>query len=261
MINNFVSNARRDGRQRLSGSSGSPTHETSEIERLKIENQRSKQRLENLRREIKSNIGINDLKKEREHVKNLIMKTDERIDRLVKELRKTEPKTQDLLNVAEKERELAEAAILHVSSSDPAAALEQERLCEKLKQELHRVKQINNENLKNEVKNAERREEIIKQVQQENQSRQRLALMLDSLNQKPRPPLRSQTFSDTRQHMTKSPDLENKVISLINLSENSTDRNALAAPYNLLPHQVPRHAEESNQSINSHNASNGFNRY
>ena len=85
------------------------------------------------------------------------------------------------------------------------------------------------------------------------QGRQRLALMLDSLNQKPRPPLRSQTFSDTRQHMvstvvfdivydhavqTKSPDLENKVISLINLSENSTDRNALAAPYNLLPHQV-----------------------
>ena len=39
-------------------------------------------------------MGINDLKKEREHVKNLIMKTDERIDRLVKELRKTEPKTQ-----------------------------------------------------------------------------------------------------------------------------------------------------------------------
>ena len=31
--------------------------------------------------------------------------------------------------------------------------------------------QINNENLKNEVKNAERREEIIKQVQQENQSK------------------------------------------------------------------------------------------
>ena len=84
--------------------------------------------------------------------------------------------------------------------------------------------QINNENLKNEVKNAERREEIIKQVQQENQSkssiysegisqfffcnkkkvvdklmslgRQRLALMLDSLTQPGRRIDRSQTFSD-----------------------------------------------------------------
>ena len=44
--------------------------------------------------------------------------------------------------MAEKERELAEAAILHVSSSDPGRAKEQEKLCEKLKQELHKVKQV-----------------------------------------------------------------------------------------------------------------------
>lgn len=117
---------------------------------------------------------------------------------------------------------------------------EQERKCEILKMEFQRAKQvrnhqkvkictfvyyqINNENLKNEVKNAERREEIIKQVQQENQSkssiysegisqfffcnkkkvvdklmtlgRQRLALMLDSLTQPGRRIDRSQTFSD-----------------------------------------------------------------
>ena len=44
---------------------------------------------------LKINLGINDLKKEREHVKNLIIKTDERIDKLMRELRKTEPKTQE----------------------------------------------------------------------------------------------------------------------------------------------------------------------
>lgn len=43
----------------------------------------------------KINLGINDLKKERDHVKNLIIKTDERIDKLMRELRKTEPKTQE----------------------------------------------------------------------------------------------------------------------------------------------------------------------
>ena len=46
----------------------------------------------------KINLGINDLKKERDHVKNLIIKTDERIDKLMRELRKTEPKTQESIS-------------------------------------------------------------------------------------------------------------------------------------------------------------------
>ena len=49
---------------------------------------------------------------------------------------------QDLLNVAEKERELAEAAILHVSSKDPVKAREQEKKCEILKEEFLRAKQV-----------------------------------------------------------------------------------------------------------------------
>ena len=48
---------------------------------------------------LKINLGINDLKKEREHVKNLIIKTDERIDKLMRELRKTEPKTQESIHI------------------------------------------------------------------------------------------------------------------------------------------------------------------
>ena len=52
-----------------------------------------------LRRELKTTMGINDLKKERDHVKNLIVKTDERIDKLVRELRKTEPKSYLVRNI------------------------------------------------------------------------------------------------------------------------------------------------------------------
>ena len=67
---------------------------TLNIEQLEIENQKTKQRLERLRGEVRLSMGINDLRKEREHVKSLIQKTDERIDILMKELRKTEPRTE-----------------------------------------------------------------------------------------------------------------------------------------------------------------------
>ena len=67
---------------------------TLNIEQLEIENQKTKQRLERLRGEVGLSMGINDLRKEREHVKSLIQKTDERIDILMKELRKTEPRTE-----------------------------------------------------------------------------------------------------------------------------------------------------------------------
>jgi len=267
MINNFVSLARSDKSDRTPSSRGStptnqlPNHHSDQldIEKMKRDNELSKQRLESLRREVKINLGINDLKKERDHVKNLIIKTDERIDKLMRELRKTEPKTQALLNVAEKERQLAEAAILHVSSSDPVKAREeQERKCEILKMEFQRAKQINNENLKNEVKNAERREEIIKQVQQENQSRQRLALMLDSLTQPGRRIDRSQTFSDHPHRPDKVNDDRNKVISLIDLTGNSAEKHLHILPDNLLKVQVgPRRAGQGHSavSINSPNNS------
>lgn len=74
--------------------------------------------------------------------------------------------------MAEKERALVEAAILHAKpSTDPAKALEQERKCELLKAEFQRAKQINNENIKTEIKRAENRDEIMKQIQQENESK------------------------------------------------------------------------------------------
>ena len=67
---------------------------TLNIEQLEIENKKTKQRLERLRSEVRLSMGINDLRKEREHVKSLILKTDERIDMLMKELGKTEPRTE-----------------------------------------------------------------------------------------------------------------------------------------------------------------------
>ena len=116
---------------------------TLNIEQLEIENQKTKQRLERLRGEVRLSMGINDLRKEREHVKSLIQKTDERIDILMKELRRTEPRTEGLLRVAEIERKLTEAAILHVSSNDPVKAREeQERNCEVLKRELQEAKKV-----------------------------------------------------------------------------------------------------------------------
>ena len=48
-----------------------------------------------------------------------------------------------LLKVAELERKLTEAAILHVSSNDPVNAREeQERNCEVLKRELQEAKKV-----------------------------------------------------------------------------------------------------------------------
>ena len=114
---------------------------TLNIEQLEIDNQKTKQRVERLRGQVRLSMGINDLRKEREHVKSLIQKTDERIDILVKELRRTEPRTESLLRVAELERKLTDAAILHVSSNDPVTAREeQERNCEVLKRELQEAK-------------------------------------------------------------------------------------------------------------------------
>lgn len=256
MIQNFMSQARsqhvKDNEPKNKPEKMKPNG-TLNIEQLEIENQKTKQRLERLRGEVRLSMGINDLRKEREHVKSLIQKTDERIDILMKELRKTEPRTEGLLKVAELERKLTEAAILHVSSNDPVNAREeQERSCEVLKLELQEAKKINNENLKNEVRKAERREEIIKQVQQQNQSRQRLALILDSLNQRRPRPQRSHTFSDPRQKIKNNDDKNEKVISMINLTDDPTERDALMPPYNQLPRQVQsKKIEESVISVNS----------
>lgn len=225
-----------------------------DMELLQIEIDRSKQRVDRLRREVNMNNGITDWKKERDHVKVLIARTDERIAKLVNDLRGTEPRTQALLDVAEKERALVEAAILHAKpSTDPAKALEQERKCELLKAEFQRAKQINNENIKTEIKRAENRDEIMKQIQQENESRRRLAMILDSMNQPRRPPARSQTFSDAPHYEERFERVPPKVISLIDLS--SEERNEHNPPTNRLIEQVPRRIEESQNSVNSHGSS------
>jgi len=222
-----------------------------EMQMLKIEIDRSKERVERLRRELNRNQGMTDWKQEREHINHLIRKTDQRIDKLMMDLRGTEPQTQTLLDVAEKERALAEAAILHATpSSDPVKALEQERKCELLKSEFERAKIINNENIKSEIKRAEQRDEIMKQIQRERESRRRLSGILDSMVQPRRPPARSHTFSDAP-HTKEYERVPAKVISLIDLS--SEERNAHTPPIDKLGDQVPKTSISSRGS-----ASNNF---
>ena len=95
MIKNFMSQA-RDAVEQQKPQKTEPivNNGTLNIEQLEIENKKTKQRLERLRSEVRLSMGINDLRKEREHVKSLILKTDERIDILMKELGKTEPRTE-----------------------------------------------------------------------------------------------------------------------------------------------------------------------
>ena len=96
MIKNFMSQARVAVEQQPKPQKTEPiiNNGTLNIEQLEIENKKTKQRLERLRSEVRLSMGINDLRKEREHVKSLILKTDERIDMLMKELGKTEPRTE-----------------------------------------------------------------------------------------------------------------------------------------------------------------------
>merc|ERR1712130_21330 len=238
--------------RRRKPSEGKPSFRQSvdPMDMLKMEIDRSKHRVDQLRRELNMN-GVSDWKKEREHVKNLISRTDERIQRLMSQYDANKPKVQALLDVAEKERALAEAAILHAKpSTDPAKALEQERKCELLKSEFERAKQINNKSIEAEIKRDKQREEIMKQIHQENQSRRRLMMILESMNEPRRPPARSQTFSDAPHYEEPKIRSQPKVISLIDLS--SEERNEHNPPTNRLRKQVPRRIEESQNSVNSH---------
>lgn len=77
-----------------------------------------------------------------------------------------------MLDVADTERAFSEAAILHARpNTDPAIAAEQERKCEFLKAQFTRAKMINNESIKTEIKKAERREEITKEIKKNKDSK------------------------------------------------------------------------------------------
>lgn len=239
MIDAFVS-ATRASSEKLNLQAPLRSPMPSDPSGVDSELQRSMDNVQRLRRGL--NIPTNNDLSNQEQMEHLISRIDNEIRKLQTEVAQTEmeQRQQPLLDVAEKEKELAHASRQHANpSADPASAAEASKNCERLRGELERAKSYNNAKVSRNINGAKKVEKLMEQIHQKQDCKRRLISVLEEPDMRPRrPPTRSQTFSDARKAPDRFAEEPAKGVSLINL--NSEERNELKPPMNRLSAQIPR---------------------